>query len=149
MSEKPSLNVARRKNGHKMTCPCHICENMKKKEARDGYKEDARKLEEKKRGGSGKKNGHKPDCKCQICKNMIKKTRKNRVKRGGDGEDKETTGEGSVTLGDDDEAEKVLLETEGTQKLEGGKPVPSTGGTRRRRNKRRKSSRRSKKRMQK
>jgi hypothetical protein len=144
MSEKPSLNVARRKNGHKMTCPCHICENMKKKEARDGYKEDARKLEEKKRGGSGKKNGHKPDCKCQICKNMIKKTRKNRVKRGGDGEDERvntTTDQGTETFGNDKEVEEL--------ELEGGESVPSSGGTRRRRNKRRKSSRRSKKRMQK
>ena len=64
------LGGAKRKNGHKSNCTCHICENMKNKAKRGGYKEDAEKEEIKKMGGSKKKNGHKPNCKCPICKNM-------------------------------------------------------------------------------
>jgi len=33
----------KRKNGHKMDCCCHICENMTKKAKRGGYKVDAQK----------------------------------------------------------------------------------------------------------
>ena len=64
------LGGAKRKNGHKAICSCHICENMKNKEKRGGYKEDAEKEKLKLMGGSKKKNGHKPDCGCPICKNM-------------------------------------------------------------------------------
>ena len=76
MSDK--LGGAKRKNGHKMNCTCHICENMMKKAKRGGYEEDAEKEMIKKMGGSGKKNGHKPDCGCPICKNMknAKKSKK-------------------------------------------------------------------------
>ena len=68
MSDK--LGGAKRKNGHKSDCSCHICENMMKKAKRGGYEEDAEKEMLKKMGGSKKKNGHKPNCDCPICKNM-------------------------------------------------------------------------------
>ena len=82
MSDK--LGGAKRKNGHKSNCSCHICENMMKKAKRGGYEEDAEKEMLKKMGGSKKKNGHKPDCACPICKNM-----KHANKKGGEGEGEE------------------------------------------------------------
>jgi hypothetical protein len=68
----------KRKNGHKLNCACHICENMKNKARRGGYEEEVEKEQEKKMGGSKKKNGHRRDCTCLICKNM-----RNSKKRGG------------------------------------------------------------------
>jgi hypothetical protein len=68
----------KRKNGHKLNCVCHICENMKNKARRGGYEEEVEKEQEKKMGGSKKKNGHRRDCVCPICKNM-----RNSKKRGG------------------------------------------------------------------
>jgi hypothetical protein len=76
------LGGAKRKNGHKSNCTCHICENMMKKAKRGGYEEDAEKEMLKKMGGSKKKNGHKPNCSCPICKNM--KNSKKTMKNGGD-----------------------------------------------------------------
>ena len=61
---------AKRKNGHKTHCKCHICENIKNKAKRGGYQEDKEKAMLKKMGGSKKKNGHKPNCNCIICRNM-------------------------------------------------------------------------------
>ena len=78
------LGGAKRKNGHKSTCSCHICENMKNKARRGGYRADAQKAALKKSGGSKKKNGHSPTCGCPICKNM--KNAK-RSKRGGEDPD--------------------------------------------------------------
>ena len=77
-SLEAQLGGARRKNGHKSNCTCHICENMKNKAKRGGYQEDMEKEQLKKMGGSKKKNGHKPDCGCPICKNMknVKKGKK-------------------------------------------------------------------------
>jgi len=40
----------KRKNGHKLNCLCHICENMKNKARRGGYEEEIEKEEEKKNG---------------------------------------------------------------------------------------------------
>jgi hypothetical protein len=77
------LGGAKRKNGHKAYCSCHICENMKNKAKRGGYEEDVEKEMLKKMGGSKKKNGHKPSCDCPICKNM-----KN-AKKGGEGDEEE------------------------------------------------------------
>lgn len=77
-SPEAQLGGARRKNGHKTCCSCHICDNMKKKAKRGGYEEDAEKEMIKRMGGSNKKNGHKPNCGCPICKNM-----KNAKKTGG------------------------------------------------------------------
>jgi len=68
----------KRKNGHKLECTCHICENMKNKAKRGGYEEEVEKEQEKKMGGSKKKNGHRKDCTCPICKNM-----QNSKKKGG------------------------------------------------------------------
>lgn len=62
---------ARQKNGHKMTCSCHICENILNKAKRGDYKPKA---------ASGKVNGHKNECCCPICKNMMAK----KGKRGGE-----------------------------------------------------------------
>jgi hypothetical protein len=75
---------AKKKNGHKCTCDCHICENIKNKAKRGGYKEEKEKKMLQLKGGSKKKNGHKPNCMCPICKNMMNKSRKN--KKGGDKE---------------------------------------------------------------
>jgi hypothetical protein len=72
------LGGAKRKNGHKSDCSCHICENMKNKAKRGGYEEEAEKEEENQLGGSKKKNGHRKNCDCPICKNMKKS------KKGGD-----------------------------------------------------------------
>ena len=60
------LNVggAKRKNGHKATCECHICENIMNKAKRGDYKPKV---------ASGKVNGHKAECRCPICKNMMAK----------------------------------------------------------------------------
>jgi len=77
-SPTAQLGGAKRKNGHKANCSCHICENMKNKAKRGGYKDDDEKEQIKLMGGSKKKNGHKPNCDCPICKNM-----KN-AKKGGD-----------------------------------------------------------------
>ena len=53
MDEKSSapsemMGGAKRKNGHKSTCSCHICENMKNKARRGGYRADAQKAALKK-----------------------------------------------------------------------------------------------------
>jgi hypothetical protein len=64
------LGGAKRKNGHKSNCSCHICDNMKNKAKRGGYQDDIEKAEIKLNGGSKKKNGHKANCSCPICKNM-------------------------------------------------------------------------------
>ena len=61
------LGGAKKKNGHKQNCHCHICENIKNKAKNGGYIEDAEKALS---GGSKKKNGHKDKCNCPICKNM-------------------------------------------------------------------------------
>jgi hypothetical protein len=64
------LGGAKRKNGHKSDCTCHICENIKNKAKRGGYEEEAEKEAENQLGGSKKKNGHRKNCDCPICKNM-------------------------------------------------------------------------------
>lgn len=69
-NQTAQLGGARRRNGHKSDCSCHICENMKNKDKRGGYEEDLEKEQIKLMGGSKKKNGHKPNCDCPICKNM-------------------------------------------------------------------------------
>lgn len=87
------LGGARRKNGHKLTCTCHICENMKNKAKRGGYKEEVEMEQEKMMGGSKKKNGHRKNCKCPICKNMAHSKkhkggkRRTRKHKGGDDTD--------------------------------------------------------------
>ena len=67
-----NVGGAKRKNGHKATCGCHICENIMNKAKRGDYKPKV---------ASGKVNGHKTECRCPICKNMMAK--KMKAKRGG------------------------------------------------------------------
>jgi hypothetical protein len=95
--DESKLIGGKRKNGHKLNCHCHICENMKNKAKRGGYKEEVEKAQERMMGGSKKKNGHRKDCKCPICKNMNNSrkrgkrngTKKSKKLRGGDGEDED------------------------------------------------------------
>jgi hypothetical protein len=105
-SPEAQLGGARRKNGHKSNCTCHICENMKNKAKRGGYQEDMEKEQLKKMGGSKKKNGHKPNCGCPICKNM-----KHSKKRGG---------------GEDD-VEEIDIEESENEPLEGGRKKKGNG----------------------
>ena len=130
--ETVKLGGARRKNGHKLTCKCHICENMRAKAKRGGYTEDEEKEQLKLRGGSKKKNGHKADCNCPICKNMRKK-----YKKGGEGEK-------VLSVENNDIPEETEAQEEDYSKLE------TMGGTRKRnkKNKKRKT-RRNKKHSQK
>ncbi len=104
-SPEAQLGGARRKNGHKTNCTCHICENMKNKAKRGGYEEDMEKEQLKKMGGSKKKNGHKPDCGCPICNNM-----RHAKKRGGD----------------NNEVEEIVEETE-IKLMEGGRKKKGNG----------------------
>jgi hypothetical protein len=85
ITDTVALVGGKRKNGHKMECCCHICENMTKKAKRGGYKVDAEKRMLQKMGGSKKKNGHRMDCGCPICKNM--KNAKKGKKGGADGDE--------------------------------------------------------------
>jgi hypothetical protein len=66
--ESVQLGGGKKKNGHKMTCGCPICVNMK--HAKHGGSSCAIKTGGKKRKGKG--NGHKPNCMCPICRNMKK-----------------------------------------------------------------------------
>ena len=71
---KPLLSMggAKKKNGHKYDCKCHICQNILAKAKRGEYgkpKEVSKKI-----------NGHKMDCKCCICKNMLAQKNKKTAK---------------------------------------------------------------------
>ena len=35
------IGGAKRKNGHKLDCTCHICENIRNKAKRGGYEKEA------------------------------------------------------------------------------------------------------------
>jgi hypothetical protein len=109
ISPEAQLGGARRKNGHKSNCTCHICENMKNKAKRGGYGEDIEKEQLKKMGGSKKKNGHKPDCGCPICKNM-----KNKAKKGKRG-------------GAEDDSEEMVVEEVENEPFEGGRKKKGNG----------------------
>ena len=98
------LGGAKRKNGHKANCSCHICENMKNKAKRGGYQEDAEKAALKKMGGSKKKNGHKPNCGCPICKNM-----KNSKK----GKDEDSSSDDSSSDEEKEEKHKITHKKKG------------------------------------
>lgn len=122
----------KRKNGHKLNCTCHICENMKNKASRGGYEEEVEKEQEKKMGGSKKKNGHRRDCTCPICKNM-----RNSKKRGGsnlntktkkiiedDSVTEEVEGEEIIDPNDEEMEEVTVTDTEkkGGKRGNGHKP---------------------------
>jgi hypothetical protein len=109
--EQAQLIGGKRKNGHKLTCACHICENMKNKAKRGGYGEEQ---ELKMEGGSKKKNGHRKDCACPICKNM--NNSKKRGRRGGARKSKKLRG--GKEEGEDFEEEGEDFEEEGEEKEE-------------------------------
>jgi rubredoxin len=90
-----NVGGAKRKNGHKATCGCHICENIMNKAKRGDYKPKV---------ASGKVNGHKVECRCPICKNMMAK----KMKRGGS-DDKSSSSDNVKQVGRQ------------TKKLRGGK----------------------------
>ena len=139
------LTGGKRKNGHKMDCNCHICENMKNAK---GIKNISTKNSRK---NSGKKsNGHKLNCGCPICKNMKKK-------KGGSDEDeivgepaedivkKEKVTEEEVASEDEYDAleetakpSPVIEKEIVTEDIE--EPISSSGGTRKRRGKGKKSN---------
>ena len=110
------LGGARRKNGHKANCTCHICENIKNKAKRGGYQDDAEKAEMKMNGGSKKKNGHKMNCSCPICKNM------KHAKRGGSGDE---NGDGDE---DEDEDDMKEDQEEEESDFQGGKRSKKSNG---------------------
>ena len=89
----------KRKNGHKMDCECHICQNMKNKAKRGGYEEE----EEYKMGGSKKKNGHRANCKCPICKNMSKAKKGGKGCKKGGGEESESESESDEEKEDEED----------------------------------------------
>jgi hypothetical protein len=111
------LMGGKRKNGHKMDCTCHICNNMKNKAKRGGYEEELEKEKENKLGGTNKKNGHRMNCKCPICKNM------SRAKKGGNEEktednDKEQMEDNDVDKENNDGEKETM--TEGIKKKKNG-----------------------------
>lgn len=145
------LNIAnfaggKRKNGHKQSCVCHICENMKNKARRGGYAEELEKQKEKMMGGPKKKNGHRRDCSCPICTNMknskkyaiSRSSRKTKKMRGGE-RDGEILGDGEgdgEILGDGLPTPKMPVpgeEIEGEKLLEEGE-IPRVGGKKKKAN---------------
>ena len=68
------LGGKKKSNGHKLTCGCPICKNMKKGASNSNHSHDDSSSDEeneKKTSISKKKsNGHKLSCGCPICKNM-------------------------------------------------------------------------------
>jgi len=87
ISQDPDIDTknligGKRKNGHKIDCKCHICENMTAKAKRHGYEEDLEKEQERKMGGPQKKNGHKKKCVCPICNNMKNMSKSKSVVKG-------------------------------------------------------------------
>ena len=113
-TKEHTLREKRRANGHKSTCTCHICENIKNKIRKGGYEKDALK-EQMKRGGYHKPNGHTPHCKCIICKHMSRSKKHRRTgKRGGDIEDQieaSNRGETAASMDDYDAMERGDLPT--------------------------------------
>jgi len=125
---KTQLGGTKKKNGHKMTCGCPICKNMK-----HGGSSCSNKMGGKK----GKKNGHKMTCKCPICKNMAKK-------RGGNNGDDTFV---DLEKGPDNETEASNDEYNSLDEAEKGNAGTNiVGGTRRRkRNRSRKTKKNGKK----
>lgn len=123
------LMGGKRKNGHKSTCTCHICENMRNKARRGGYEEEVEKQKENMMGGSKKKNGHRKACMCPICKNMknskkrggSKSSRRTRRRRGGDDEDDTDTSDEEEEMGEEevDDQENAIEDKQGGKRKRG------------------------------
>lgn len=109
------IGGAKRKNGHKLNCSCHICENIRNKAKRGGYEKEAELELEKINGGSKKKNGHTKNCNCPICINM-KNSKKNKYHNNKITRKKRIGGE-QIQEVQEDEAQ----EDEVTFPIEGGK----------------------------
>lgn len=107
--DEVKLGGARKKNGHKSTCSCHICENMNNKAKRGGYSEELEKQAEYISGGYKKKNGHRKYCKCPICKNM-NNSKKN--KKGGKRRSRKIRGGNDEGSEEEKEKEEETDETE-------------------------------------
>lgn len=121
--DNSKLVGGKRKNGHKFSCSCHICENMKNKAKRGGYADDVKKAQEY-AAGSKKKNGHRQACICPICKNMKnskkrygKKSNRRTMKRRGGGDDEEE--DYMMDIPEEDEVKEK--EGEGKEKEDKGK----------------------------
>ena len=121
--DNSKLVGGKRKNGHKFSCSCHICENMKNKAKRGGYADDVKKAQEY-AAGSKKKNGHRQACRCPICKNMKnskkrygKKSNRRTMKRRGGGDDEEE--DYMMDIPEEDEVKEK--EGEGKEKEDKGK----------------------------
>ena len=85
--DNTQMGGKRRRNGHKYSCKCPICINMKHAKRGGDNDELDKELEEDKSnmgsqiaGQKKKSNGHKKKCGCPICQNMLKK-------KGGDDEE--------------------------------------------------------------
>jgi len=120
----------KKSNGHKASCGCPICINMK--HAKHGGSSCSLKTGGKKRKG----NGHKSNCGCPICKNMKKK-------RGGD-----STEDTFIDLEKGPDVESEALDSEynaldAAEKGEAGTNV--VGGTRRRKGRKTRKTKRSSK----
>jgi len=114
MVSKPQSGGIRKKNGHKATCGCPICKNMK--HARGGAGYDVTTPLTQTAGRKKKSNGHKVDCGCPICMNMKKSIKK----RGGDeGEEENETSssdEGDETSSGSEETSSGSEETSSDNK---------------------------------
>lgn len=137
--DNSKLVGGKRKNGHKFSCSCHICENMKNKAKRGGYADDVKKAQEY-AAGSKKKNGHRQACICPICKNMKnskkrygKKSNRRTMKRGGgDGDMMDIPEEDEVKEEEVKEGEGKEKEGEGKEK-EGEVEKEPKGGRKKKR----------------
>lgn len=134
----------KKKNGHKATCGCPICINMKHSKRGGNYDEEEEEKQEtanetaneetssqsagrKKRG-----NGHKPNCGCPICKNM-------RKKRGGQepdienqmGDIEQGMDKGSNAISPEPASDADYSDLDAAERGEAG-PGIKAGGTRRR-----------------
>ena len=117
-TDEVKLGGAKRKNGHKLNCSCHICENMKNKAHRGGYSQEERYKQELMNGGSKKKNGHRSDCKCPICKNM------KRAKKGGNDEEQEDIEEEYIDV----DGENLNIEDDKIDDIKGGRRKKKSNG---------------------
>ena len=133
------IGGAKRKNGHKLDCMCHICENIRNKAKRGGYEEEAKKEELKRMGGSKKKNGHKPDCKCPICINMKNaKNKTNKTISGGKKRKTRKTYKGGQDGEMDGEEKEEQAEEQAEEQVEQGEEItdenvfPIDGGSKKR-----------------
>lgn len=121
MVSKPQSGGIRKKNGHKDTCGCPICKNMKHAKGAAGY--DVTNSVTQSHGRKKKSNGHKVNCGCPICMNM----KKSMKKRGGDeGEEENETS--SSEEGEETSSSEEGDETSSSSDETSSKPEEMLGG---------------------